>query len=135
MSLLDDVFEILEKATLIDKSGENRIEAATKYYEAVYLMRQVLSMTPQEALDIRDLLEEKIQFYSAAASRLYFDDSSIVPSVIYEDPRSPVSELSRQGFFHEEITNSSTTGTRTGKSPLFTQTSTLNKKASFSITI
>jgi GDP-D-mannose dehydratase len=56
-------------------------------------MRQVLQHTPQTPLGMptRNLLEEKIQFYSAAASRLYFDDRSTAQSIVPSDPRSPLS--------------------------------------------
>ena len=75
---LDDVFNLLETATLLEKNGQ-RIEAATKYYESCYLMRQALSRLPQDdqSFSISSLLEDKIEFYTAAAQNLYFDDSSV----------------------------------------------------------
>ena len=131
MSLLDDVFEILETATRHEKSG-NRIEAATKYFEATYLMRKVLAGTPQEEVDTRRLLEQKIQDYSTAASRLYFDDNSsaAVPplatggvSSLVQSPAS--SQLTQQEFFQNEVSHHPTC-----ESPRFTQSAELNKKAS-----
>lgn len=144
--LLDDVFEILETATRHEKSG-NRIEAATKYFEATYLMRKVLAGTPQEAADMRRLLEQKIQDYSSAASRLYFDDSSTMPVVatnggtpavgVVSDQhplQSPVSQLTQQEFFQEEVSHhpsaSQQLSRTTCESPRFTQSAELNKKAS-----
>ncbi len=79
---LDDVFNLLETATKLEKNG-HRIEAATKYYESCYLMRQVLSRLPQnddQSSSIASLLEDKIGFYTKAAQNLYFDDTSIVDS-------------------------------------------------------
>ncbi|CAJ1966829.1 unnamed protein product [Cylindrotheca closterium] len=98
---IDVAFELLEKATLLEKDGSNRIEAATKYYEAVYLMKEVLQRTPQtqQFISIRNLLEQKIMLYSESASRLYFDDNSAPPSII-SDPRSPV--MGEKKFFNEE---------------------------------
>ncbi len=130
MSLLDDVFEILETATRHEKSG-NRIEAATKFFEATYLMRKVLASTPQEAMETRDLLEDKIKLYSAAASRLYFDDNSIDPSRSgINDQQSPISQLSQQAFFQEEVTHQPVHLIRSCDSPRFTQSAELNKLAS-----
>lgn len=124
MSLLDDAFELLETATKLEKSGENRIEAATKYFEAVYLIRQVLSRTPQEQVDTRNLLEDRVKFYSETASRLYFDDSSTAPSKVSNDPRSPVSQLS---FFPEDLSEQHERVARNMESSRFTQTAELNK--------
>lgn len=133
MSLLDDVFEILETATKLEKSGTNRIEAATKYYEAVYLMRQLLSRTPQESMDTRNLLENKIQFYSQAASRLYFDETSTVAPAQFTvdtgDPRSPVSQMTQPTFFQEDDGDSPPVPVASVSRHL-TQTAELNKKAS-----
>ena len=80
---LDDVFNLLETATLLEKNGQ-RIEAATKYYESCYLMRQILSRLPEsdqnESSSIASLLQDKIEFYTKAAQNLYFDDSSVAVS-------------------------------------------------------
>jgi calpain-7 len=79
---LDDVFDLLETARLLEKNGQ-RIEAATKYYESCYLMRQIISRFPQNdqneqpSSSICSLLENKIEFYTLAAQKLYFDDSSV----------------------------------------------------------
>jgi hypothetical protein len=147
MSLLDDVFEILETATRHEKSG-NRIEAATKYFEATYLMRKVLAVTPQEAADTRRLLEQKIKDYSTAASRLYFDDSSTAPTAATRGMgaaaaaaasssslQSPVSQLTQQEFFREEVSHHPSQQQQqqplgpTCESPRFTQSAELNKMA------
>lgn len=130
MSLLDDVFEILETATRYEKSG-NRIEAATKFFEATYLMRKVLASTPQEEVETRRLLEEKIKHFSAAASRLYFDDTSVDPSrTEINEQRSPMSQLSQQAFFQEEVTHQPAHLPSSCESPRFTQSAELNKMAS-----
>lgn len=102
MSLLDDVFDILEAATR-EEIAANRIEAATKFFEATYLMRMVLRDTPQEAFDTRKLLEQKIAHYSQKASQLYFDDSSMADAGGDGCLQSPVSQLSQQSFFQEEV--------------------------------
>ncbi|KAL3942386.1 MAG: hypothetical protein SGBAC_003418 [Bacillariaceae sp.] len=89
---IDVAFGLLEKATLLEKDGSNRVEAATK---------EVLQRTPQtqQFTSIRNLLEEKIKLYSQSASRLYFDDNS-VPPPIASDPRSPT--IGAKKFFNEE---------------------------------
>ena len=130
MSLLDDVFDILEAATRQEKAG-NRIEAATKYYEATYLMRKVLVDTPQEASDTRRLLEQKIEKYSRTASRLYFDDGSMA-SVASKGGNlmSPVSELSQQSFFQEEVAQHNSTTTSSRESRRLVQSLQANQMAS-----
>jgi calpain-7 len=92
-------------------------------------MRQVLQHTPQTPLGMptRNLLEEKIQFYSAAASRLYFDDGSTAQSIVPRDPRSPLS-IGQQQFFSEEP--SVPPPPPAIESPRFTQTVEFNQKAS-----
>ena len=76
---LDDVFRLLEKATLLEKDGQ-RIEAATKYYEGCHLMRQIVSRCPQGDKDpVVILLREKIRCYTLRAQRLYFDEGSVAP--------------------------------------------------------
>ncbi len=78
---LENVFDLLKTATKLEKRGQ-RIEAATKYYESCYLMRQILSRLPQDhqTSSYASLLEDKIEFYTKAAQKLYFDDSSVVNS-------------------------------------------------------
>lgn len=85
--LLDQVIESLEIATQLDKSGRHRIEAATKYYESCYLIRQILAGDAGEgsssvcstiSTTCRRLLEDKIEYYTKVAQRLYFDDSASV---------------------------------------------------------
>ena len=64
-------------------------------------MKGVLQSTPQtqQFIPIRNLLEEKIQFYSESASRLYFDDNSAAPPIM-SDPRSPT--MGQKTFFGKE---------------------------------
>jgi hypothetical protein len=89
---LDDIFNLLETATLLEKSNQ-RIEAATKYYESCYLMRQFLSRIPEKERSssaTSRLLEEKIEFYTNAAQNLYFDDSSVSAASIITTPAAAV---------------------------------------------
>lgn len=76
---LNDVFRLLENATLLEKAGQ-RIEAATKYYEGCHLMRQIVSRySPEDENDPSVvLLREKIQAYTLQAQRLYFDERSVI---------------------------------------------------------
>ena len=135
MSLLDDVFEILEAGTRHEKSG-NRIEAATKYFEATWLMRMVLATIPQEAVDTRKLLEHKIEQYSAAANRLYFDDSSMAPASAagrsVAGPISPMSmsQLTQQTFFQDEMTHRRPQVPASCASPRLVESAEFNKLAS-----
>ena len=130
MSLLDDVFDILEAATRQEKAG-NRIEAATKYYEATYLMRKVLVEIPQEASDTRRLLEQKIAKYSMTASRLYFDDSSMASvAPAGGNLLSPASELTQQSFFQEEVAHHKSTTASFRESRRLIQSSQANQMAS-----
>jgi calpain-7 len=61
-------------------------------------MKEVLQRTPQthQFASVRNLLEEKIEFYSVAASKLYFDDTSTAPTIV-SNPRSPT--MGQQKFF------------------------------------
>ena len=76
---LNNVFRLLENATLLEKAG-HRIEAATKFYEGCHLMRQILSrFPPGDGNDpIAVLLQEKIKAYTLHAQRLYFDERSVI---------------------------------------------------------
>lgn len=89
-------------------------------------MKEVLQRTPQankfEA--VRNLLDQKIEFYSAAASRLYFDDASTAPQMV-SNPRSPT--MGQQSFFTGAIKPKSSQSTTTSGS--ITQTAELNRKA------
>jgi hypothetical protein len=89
--LLDQVIQSLEIATKLDRSGgrRHRIEAATKYYESCYLMRQILaagdaggegssSDSSTISTTCRRLLEDKIKHYTKVAQQLYFDDSASI---------------------------------------------------------
>jgi len=77
MNSIDRVFRLLERATMLEKDGQ-RIEASTKYYEGVHLMRQLVSQnTIREDESVADLLREKIHYYSLQAQRLYFEEGSV----------------------------------------------------------
>lgn len=87
MDDLDEVFRLLEKATLLENDGQ-RIEAATKYYEGCHLMRKILSTMDSNTTThfaqadkhrISNLLQEKIQYFTKQAHRLYFDEGSVMP--------------------------------------------------------
>jgi calpain-7 len=130
MSLLDDVFELLETATRLEETGVNRIEAATKYYEAIYLMRQCVQRMPRTAQEssTKQLLEGKIEHFGQVAARLLADDSSTSQS-IFGNPRSPVAKH-RNGFFNEDMSVITiATPHPADSSPRFTQTAALNKTA------
>ena len=83
--LLEEVFTLLETAKRYEHNNQ-RIEAATKYYESCYLMRQILAErntntnTDADSSSLSHLLTEKIQFYNTAAQQLYFDDRSTAPT-------------------------------------------------------
>jgi len=126
---LEDVFNLLETATLLEKGGQ-RIEAATKYYESCYLMRQVLSRIPEneKSSSTFRLLHEKIEFYTSAAQKLYFDDGSSVPTtpatVIFStDNASPQNGT-------DDISVLSSSAPEPPASPRFTQSAEINRKAS-----
>lgn len=130
MEALEDVFQLIETARRLEKAN-NRVEAATKYYESCYLMRQVLQHTPQneqKSMKLRSLLEEKIEFYSQAAQRLYFDESSTAPAQFVVSTRPPslddVSVLTMP-----PMTPSPPPLPVTCESPRFTQSAELNRKA------
>lgn len=83
--LLEQVFSLLEEATKLEKTGTHRIEAATKYYESCYLMRQILSNAEYQLTDSRSssigepsrrLLQDKIDHYTIRARELYFEESA-----------------------------------------------------------
>lgn len=76
-TLLDDAFSVLKLAKQLEE--ENPIEAATKYYEAVYLLKRYLQTLPvTEGRDqTRQLIQEKVSDYETLASRLLnHDDGS-----------------------------------------------------------
>lgn len=132
MDMLEDVFVLLETAKRLEKKPDNRIEAATKYYEAVYLIRQVLLNIPHDEASepTRRLLTDKIEFYTQEAQRLYFDDSSTAPSTIQVDPRSP---LSANGVIpHKQDPQKPPPpppSSSSSESPRFTQSAYLNRIA------
>lgn len=95
--LLEEIFRLLEEATRLEKSGKHRIEAATKYYESCYLMRQIVvateSSSPQKKINNEEnnntddrtigslschLFEAKIDHYTAIARKLYFDEGTVI---------------------------------------------------------
>jgi hypothetical protein len=108
-NLLEDVFALLQKATKLDEVEDTRIEAATKYYEAVYLMKQYLQRLPvtSDQQQKRELLEEKAKYYEQVAQKcLASCNASVVGSPcsdarrsIASDPRSPIA---RDSFFNED---------------------------------
>lgn len=82
---LDDIFTVLQVAIRLDESKSNRIEAATKYYEAVYLMEMAVRRIPQTASHEakKSLLQEKIREYRIRASELMADESSTLPKSVF----------------------------------------------------
>lgn len=92
--LFDEVFRLLEDATRLEKSGQHRIEAATKYYESCYLMRQIVENVETEEgsektiglLSCR-LLKDKINHYTSVARKLYFDESTTTTTTIPLGPQ------------------------------------------------
>ena len=93
--LFEEVFRLLEEATFLEKSGQHRIEAATKYYESCYLMRQIVTTAEAKLVDESHhsgddtaektigvsscrLLKDKIDHYTSLARKLYFDESATV---------------------------------------------------------
>eukprot|EP00536_Pseudo-nitzschia_multiseries_P001686 jgi/Psemu1/317670/estExt_fgenesh1_pm.C_210051 len=141
----NDVFQLIATAKRLEKSG-HRIEAATKYYESCYLMRQALSRFPQneQSSPTYRLLEENIELYTQAAQDLYFDDSSVampMPTpatvVIPEDsPNGPddVSVLTYPPMAHPEmvlpVTPEKPKQSDLCDSPMFTQSAEINRSAS-----
>jgi len=91
----DDIFELLELANKLEESETDRIEAATKYYEAVYLMRRYIARLPEtdEGMKKRELLGERATFYEKRASMILSVDG-------VRGPNSPNSTDS--GFFNED---------------------------------
>lgn len=74
-SMIDEVFELLALAGQLEDK-KSRIEAATKYYEAVYLMRRYLLKKDKADISTRQLIEEKVVHYEQVAAKLMADDSS-----------------------------------------------------------
>ena len=111
MSLLDDVFTLLGIATKLEENPDSKIEAATKYYEAVYLMRQYIQRLPSTAehQQKRELLESKAFHYEQLAQKCLASCNSTVGSLsspcsdatrtIASDPRSPIAKTC---FFNED---------------------------------
>jgi calpain-7 len=75
-SVIDDVFEFLSVAEQLERT--NPIEAATKYYEAIYLMQQFVQRMPMNTKNekVKELLQEKILHYESVASRIMQNVSS-----------------------------------------------------------
>ncbi len=93
--LFEEVFRLLEEATFLEKNGQHRIEAATKYYESCYLMRQIVATAEAKLVDESNhsghdtaektigvsscrLLKDKIDHYTSVARKLYFDESAAI---------------------------------------------------------
>mmetsp|Transcript_457 Transcript_457/g.1167 ORF Transcript_457/g.1167 Transcript_457/m.1167 type:complete len:935 (-) Transcript_457:685-3489(-) len=141
---LDDVFQLLETAKGLEKSG-HRIEAATKYYESCYLMRQISARFPQneQSSPTYRLLQENIETYTQAAQNLYFDDASVAPTkrpatVVIPNHLSPeglddVSVLTHPAMTHPVMTMPVTPRKQnhpaTCDSPRFTQSAEINRLA------
>lgn len=53
-SLLDDAFELLELATKLEE--DTPIEASTKYYESVYLLRRFLQVRTVNIVSLQVML-------------------------------------------------------------------------------
>eukprot|EP00531_Pseudo-nitzschia_arenysensis_P010601 CAMPEP_0116135220 /NCGR_PEP_ID=MMETSP0329-20121206/11076_1 /TAXON_ID=697910 /ORGANISM="Pseudo-nitzschia arenysensis, Strain B593" /LENGTH=417 /DNA_ID=CAMNT_0003630009 /DNA_START=139 /DNA_END=1392 /DNA_ORIENTATION=+ len=82
----DEVFRLLGEATRLEKSGQHRIEAATKYYESCYLMRQIVENEEANEGSGKKigssscrLLKDKISHYTVVARKLYFDEATMIP--------------------------------------------------------
>lgn len=94
-TLLDDAFEILRLATELQKQGKDDVEAATKFYEACYLMKTELQRMPMTAGNeqTRKLIQEKICYYENIASDLLKNsgDADEIP-IATAVPISPRSE-------------------------------------------
>ena len=105
--LLEEVFRLLEDATRLEKSGQHRIEAATKYYEGCYLLRQIVAAAEAKSSKQRNdddeqtigrssrrLLENKIDHYTTIARMLYFEDGSV--PVRPENPQQEQQQKKKQ---------------------------------------
>ena len=86
--LLDEVFRLLEEAAILERSCQHRIEAATKYYEACYIMRQIVADAESKSTTSsqqtfgrtsRHFLRAKIDHYTTLARQLYFDEMGEKP--------------------------------------------------------
>lgn len=91
-SLLDDAFELLELANKLEEDSAP-IEAATKYYEASYLMKRYLQRLPQTSnnAQTRQLVQDKISQYDQLASTLLNQENK-EPSSKHDEPKSPFSK-------------------------------------------
>jgi calpain-7 len=94
-SLLDDAFELLNLATKLEDEDDEttRIEASTKYYEAIYLMKRYVQRLPMtnDNIQTRKLIEEKISHYEKRASTLLNEGSSSATHQP-DQPKSPFSK-------------------------------------------
>lgn len=98
MTALDDAFRLLEVANDLEEQRENphhKIEAATKYYEACYLMKRYLNTLPVEQEKVHTLIHQKMKQYEKRATRLLQG----MTSPVNHEPRSP---LHKYGCFHDE---------------------------------
>jgi len=95
---LDEAFRLLETANDLEERCENEyhsIEAATKYYEACYLMKRYAETLPVSEAGTRGLIRQKIDHYEKRATKLLRG----MTSPVNNEPRSP---LYRREFFNEE---------------------------------
>ena len=98
MTALDDAFRLLEVANDLEERRENphhKIEAATKYYEACYLMKRYLNTLPVEQEKVHTLIHQKMKQYEKRATHLLQG----MTSPVNHEPRSP---LHKYGCFHDE---------------------------------
>lgn len=92
-SLLDDAFELLELATKLEEGAP--IEAATKMYEATYLLKRYIQRLPvtPDNMPTRQLLEEKVSHYEKLASSLLNQDNHDLSNASQKtEPESPFSK-------------------------------------------
>lgn len=83
--MMDQIFELLASAGQLEQ--KSRIEAATKYYEAIYLMRRYLLLKKDS--NTRQLMQEKLVHYERVAAQLMADDSSTQAAYSSHDSLTP----------------------------------------------
>lgn len=88
---MEEAFQLLEEAGALRETS--RIEAATKYFKAIYLMKgQLNTLNPEK----QTLVRENIQHFEEVARELMENESSDIPDdsslpVAIAEPVSPVS--------------------------------------------
>lgn len=94
-SLLDDAFKLLELGTKLE-DDDVPIEAATKYYEATYLLKRYIARLPMTPENIQtcQLIEKKVTHYEDLAKALLNQENydSLNASHKHEQPESPFSK-------------------------------------------